>query len=563
MYRHERTAVLDIETTSDHKKIWMAGLYYPECGTSTYVTSSEELDKALRGTDTIVGHNLLGFDLPVLFDVWGFEFYGDVIDTLVLGRLLNPSIEPVYRHVNGKAVSMGSHSLRAWAIRAGGELKDFFEDYDGGLTEDMIEYCLQDCRANWDVFLHIESLLERDGFSRRSADLEHFVREATTEQERNGFCFDFEYACRLHDEHKKSMADIERELQAKFPPIVTERYSTKTGKRLKDHVEVFNVGSRQQVAKRLAELGAKWTRTTPTGKPVVDEKSLEENSNVPEAELVLEYLTLQKRFGMVKSWLDNVDRDGRIHGRVNTCGAITGRMTHSKPNMAQIPSIAEYRQCFTVPEGCKLVGIDASGLELRMLAHYMNDSEYTDLILNGDIHTHNQHAAGLNERSQAKTFIYAFLYGAGDAKIGAITGGGAEAGAALKRKFLRSLPALERLLRKVGRLAERDGMLPGLDGRKVLVRSEHAALNTLLQSAGAIVMKEALRIATEWLNEHDIPYKLVAQVHDEFQVEAPEDYAEVVGQAFRDAIRKAGESLELRCPLDGEYQIGTNWSETH
>jgi len=392
MYRHERTAVLDIETTSDHKKIWMVGLYYPEHGTSMYTTNSEELGKALRDIDAIVGHNLLGFDLPVLEDVWGYTFNGTVIDTLVLGRLLNPSIEPVYRNVNGKAVSMGSHSLRAWAIRAGGELKEFFEDYDGGLTEDMIEYCLQDCRANWDVFLHIESLLERDGFSRRSADLEHFVREATTEQERNGFCFDFAHACDLHDSHKSRMSHIERELQVKFPPIVTERYSTKTGKRLKDHVEVFNVGSRQQVAKRLSSLGAKWTRTTPTGKPVVDEKSLEENAHVPEAALVLEYLTLQKRFGMVKSWLDNVDRD-------------TGRMTHSKPNMAQIPSIAEYRQCFTVPDGHKLVGIDASGLELRMLAHYMNDPEYTDLILNGDIHTHNQHAAGLSERAQAKTFI--------------------------------------------------------------------------------------------------------------------------------------------------------------
>lgn len=571
MYR-QKYAVLDIETNTSHDTIWMAGLYFPESGTSTHVTSSAALYEALSDTECIIGHNLLGFDIPVLKRVWDFEFGGEVRDTLVMGRLFNPSIETVYRHINGKPVSMGAHSLRAWAIRAGGELKSFFdtEDFDGGLTQEMIDYCLQDCRSNWDVYQYLVKELEDAGFSQRSIELEHFVREATTEQEQNGFYFDFNKACSLYANHTDRMAEIEHELQELFPPIVTERYSEKTGKRLKDHVEVFNVGSRQQVAKRLSTLGAKWTRQTPTGKPVVDEVSLKENSHIPQAALVLEYMTLQKRVGMLKSWIDNVQDDDRIHGSVNTCGAVTGRMTHSKPNLAQVPSSDEndpstwgYRECFTVPEGHKLVGVDASGLELRMLAHYMNDSDYTELILNGDIHTYNQNAAGLDTRPQAKTFIYAFLYGAGDAKIGSITGGGAKEGAALKAKFLESLPALEQLLSKVDRLATRHGSLPGLDGRRVLVRSSHAALNTLLQSAGAIVMKEALRIATLWLREHSIPYKLVAQVHDEFQIEAPEDYALVVGQAFRDAIVKAGESLELRCPLDGEYKIGKTWRETH
>ena len=278
--------------------------------------------------------------------------------------------------------------------------------------------------------------------------------------------------------------------------------------------------------------------------------------------MVLQYMTLQKRVGMLKSWIDAVKDDGRIHGRVNTCGAVTGRMTHSSPNMAQIPSESDYRTCFIVPEGNKLVGIDASGLELRMLAHYMKDSDYTDLILHGDIHTYNQNAAGLPSRNDAKTFIYAFLYGAGDAKIGSIVGGGAAEGNKLRTKFLKALPSLNALILRVQRIAS-SGTLPALDGRRVRVRSEHAALNTLLQSAGALVMKRALVIAIDKLNNYNYPYKLVAQVHDEFQVEVPEEYAERVGVVFRNAIREAGRQYDMRCPLDGEYQIGDSWAETH
>jgi DNA polymerase I-like protein with 3'-5' exonuclease and polymerase domains len=379
---------------------------------------------------------------------------------------------------------------------------------------------------------------------------------------RNGFAFDFDTACGLYRDHEQRMREIEAELQAVFPPIVEERWSEKTGKRLKDRVTPFNVASRQQVAERLSAKGAVWNDTTPSGKPKVDETTLKQNEHVPEAVLVLEYLTLQKRYGMLKSWLDAVQDDGRIHGRVNTCGAVTGRMTHSSPNMAQIPSDSLYRQCFVVPEGSKLVGIDASGLELRMLAHYMNDAEYTDLILNGDIHTYNQEAAGLETRAQAKTFIYAFLYGAGDAKIGSIVGGSSRKGAQLKDRFLDKLPSLSMLINKVARHGV-IGSLPGLDGRRVLIRSEHAALNTLLQSAGAIVMKQALVIATDKLATYGYPYKLVAQVHDEFQVEVPEEYAQQVGAVFRNAIREAGRQLNLRCPLDGEFNIGNNWAETH
>jgi len=549
MERRNVQVVVDIETNLAHDVIWMAGVYCPATGEATAHYDLESLYNRLSGVDEIIGHNLIGFDLEVLSNVWGFSWNRSVVDTLLLGRLLNPSAD-------------GGHSLKQWALRAGGELKDSFTDFDAGLTPEMVEYCLQDCRANWDVYQYMLQLKDEYGFSDESVALEHEVARITRKQEADGFAFNFPQAAMLHTMHKERMNEIEAELQAVFPPIIEERWSEKTGKQLKSKVTVFNPGSRQQVAERLEEKGAVWKKFTETGKAKVDETTLAE-LEIPEAKLVLEYLTLSKRLGMLKSWLDAVKEDGRIHGRVNTCGAVTGRMTHSAPNMAQIPSESQYRECFIVEPGNKLVGIDASGLELRMLAHYMRDEKYTDLILNGDIHTYNQKAAGLPSRNDAKTFIYAFLYGAGDAKIGSIIGGDGDQGRRLKGNFLRRLPSLAKLLDKVARLAGRDGKLQGLDGRQVWVRSEHAALNTLLQSAGAIVMKQALVIATKKLADYGYPYTLVAQVHDEFQVEVPEEYAERVGICFRNAIRQAGRDLGLRCPLDGEYQIGDNWSQTH
>jgi DNA polymerase I-like protein with 3'-5' exonuclease and polymerase domains len=203
-----------------------------------------------------------------------------------------------------------------------------------------------------------------------------------------------------------------------------------------------------------------------------------------------------------------------------------------------------------------------------MLAHYMQDENYVKTVTEGsskdgtDVHTVNQKAAGLETRDQAKTFIYAFLYGAGDAKIGSIIGGSARDGERLKTRFLKGTPALQRLRDKVASYASK-GFVPGLDGRKVWVRSEHAALNSLLQSAGAIVMKKALVILEGNLRKSQVPHKFVANVHDEWQIETSPEFAEQVGKAAVDAIRQAGVVYNLRCPLDGEYKIGKNWKETH
>jgi len=541
---------LDIETTLDHSTIWCA-VTKVKNDIQVHTTAST-LQKVLNDAHKIIGHNLIGFDVGVLDRVWNVHISRDtVVDTLYLSRLYNPSQD-------------GGHSLRNWGTILGGTGKLDFTDYDGGLSDEMIEYCIADVELTEQVHKWLELQLHSEGFSQQSIDLEHRVGWLVTEQERNGFKLDCDNAEQLMMDLMFEMNNIEASLQDIFPPIVEERWSEKTGKQLKDKVTVFNPGSRKQIAERLQGLGVKFDKKTEKGNIIVDEKVLE-GIDRPEAKAVARYMMLQKRVAQIDSWLKSVKDDGRVHGRVITNGAVTGRMTHQAPNMAQVPAVSapfgpECRRCWTVEDGNVLVGIDASGLELRMLAHYMDDDDYTNEILNGDIHTANQRAAGLASRPLAKTFIYAFLYGAGDAKIGAIVGGNSGTGRRLKERFLHNTPALEELRGRIDRQAQ-SGVLVGLDGRKLRVRSQHAALNTLLQGAGACVMKQALVHLADKLR--NIPHKFVANVHDEWQIETPAHYADTVGRIGVRSIRIAGETLGLQCPLDGEYRVGNNWAETH
>jgi DNA polymerase-1 len=553
---------LDIETNTKHDQIWCC---VTKKGDEVIVwTEARKLNEYLSRDDTIVMHNGISFDAPILNQLWSTKIrLNQCRDTLVMSRLMNPNRE------NG-------HSLAAWGNRLGYP-KIEFSDYDGGLSDEMIQYCIRDVEVLERVYYALEDEKRNYGFSEQSIQLEHEVAAIISRQERRGFRLDVPFTMVLASEFRDKAAAIEQELQQLFPPIVTERISEKTGKRLTDKIEVFNPGSRQQISKRLIDLGWKPTKKTEKGSVIVDEKTLEEISKdaryvskpvlVSVAAKLQEYLLLSKRHSQVQSWLDVVQEDGRVRGKVITNGAVTGRMTHHSPNMAQIPSSSspygeECRQCWTVDDGYKLVGIDASGLELRMLAHYMKDKDYVREVCEGDIHTKNQNAAGLQTRPQAKTFIYAFLYGAGPSKIGAIVGGGAQEGQRLIDSFLDNTPALKALRTKIDGLAEK-GYLPGLDGRKLFVRSAHAALNTLLQGAGAIVMKQSLVLLNKKLQKQKVEAHFVANVHDEWQIEVRADEAELVGQLGVQAIQEAGEVLEMRCPLTGEYRVGNNWKETH
>jgi DNA polymerase I-like protein with 3'-5' exonuclease and polymerase domains len=548
-----RVVFLDIETTTDHNQIHLCVTKDQRSGVVECHRKAETLLKTLEDKPLLVAHNGIFFDFPILNRLWNTKIVPSMcIDTLVMSRLMNPSRE------NG-------HSLAAWGTSLGKEKIDF-KDFDSGWSQEMQDYCVRDVEVLEKVYNALLKEKEQYGFSQDSIELEHQVAIVIAKQERNGFRFDLPTAMVLLAGLKDKMVSIEASLQSIFPPIITERTSEKTGKRLKDDVEVFNPGSRQQIAKRLQEKGWKPTKKTEKGQVIVDESTLA-GVDIPEARAIAEYLLIQKRVAMVESWIESVSNDNRIHGKVITNGAVTGRMTHHSPNMAQVPSVGseygvECRSLFTVEKGYKLVGCDAASLELRMLAHYMKDEQYAREIVEGDIHTKNQTAAGLETRAQAKTFIYALLYGAGPAKIGKIVGGSAAHGQKLIDTFLRNTPSLKRLRDKVEKLSVQ-GSLPGLDGRRLFIRSSHAALNTLLQGAGAIVMKKALVLLDEQLRRYKLDAKFVVNVHDEFQLEVKEEHAQRVGELAVDSIKKSGVVLGLRCPLDGEYKIGDNWCQTH
>ena len=327
----------------------------------------------------------------------------------------------------------------------------------------------------------------------------------------------------------------------------------------------LNLGSRQQVGRHLIHYGWKPEVFTETGRPKVDESTLKD-VDIPEAKLIARYLMLQKRQGQVNSWLDEYNYDtGRIHSRVHTMGTVTHRMSSSNPNLQQVTAKgkeygAEMRALFIVPEDKVLVGADLSGLELRCLAHYMKDDKYTKEIVSGDIHTANQRSTGLDTRDGAKTFIYAFLYGAGDAKIGSIVGGTAKDGNKLKANFLDNTPALKLLRERVSRASDK-GYLKALDGRRVMVKSEHASLNFLLQSAGAIIAKRTWEIFHILADDFD--YKQLGVIHDEIQLECNPDDAEAIGYLVIDAMEATTEYYKLNCPITGTFKIGKNWNETH
>jgi DNA polymerase I-like protein with 3'-5' exonuclease and polymerase domains len=566
---------LDIETTMDHQTIHLCITQDVDTNEVRIWKTPDGLWDYLKQADLIIAHNGISFDFPILNKLWKTKIgLKQAYDTLVVSRLLEPTKE------NG-------HSLDAWGKELGVQKLDYKatwqwmmnrrEEYDGECFDNPVEgllefYCRRDVAVLSRLFNHVGDRLDSQGFSLDCVQLEHQVAAIINKQEKNGFKLDVVHATCLLSDLKLKMGVIYDKMQELYPPYEVERFSEKTGKQLKSETITFNPASRQQIAEKLIGLGWKPTKKTEKGSIIVDEGTLM-GLKYPIAGLLAEYMMLQKRIAQIESWLEVVGSDGRVHGRVITNGAVTGRMTHMKPNMAQIPNSGspygpECRQCWTVEEGNVLVGCDASGLELRMLAHYMKDEKYVKTVTEGsskdgtDVHTVNQKAASLQTRDQAKTFIYAFLYGAGPAKIGSIVGGNSAAGQKLIDAFLKGTPALKRLRDKVSVYAGK-GYVPGLDGRKIWVRSEHAALNSLLQGAGAIVMKKALVIFNDKIKSASWNVQMVANVHDEIQFECKPDIAEEAGKACVQSIREAGIAYNLRCPLDGEYKVGRNWRETH
>lgn len=591
----------------------------------------------LNKADTVVMHNGIKFDIPAIQKVypWFDIQQHKIVDTLVLSRLIYPHLKDLdYRRKNFPMRLSGSHSLEAWGHRLGCHKGEYTGGWDEW-NQDMEDYCLQDLEVTHKLYDH---LCEQNP-SIVAWVIEHMVAWIIARQERHGFWFNEAKAVALYGKLSQRKHELEVQLRERYGFIYKRdgnpvSYSKDTGfsaKKMIPNVQggaqfckvkhvPFNPGSRDDIIAVLTyKHGWKPKEFTDGGKPKVDETSLK-GMSFPTAPLFNEYFLVTKRIGQVaegqKAWLKLVKEDGRVHGSVNTNGAVTGRMTHADPNMAQVPAGYspyghECRECFGVPPGKRQVGADASALELRDLAGYMSKYDkgaYITTVIKGrkedgtEMHTVNRKALGIDSRDDAKTWFYAFIYGAGDEKLGSIllktpeerreywanspsarwiyqqrkeqgrpvTKGQAcmiDRGAKAREDFLTNIPALGALTKAVQEKAKKTGYLIGLDGRKLYVRGQHSALNTLLQSAGAVQMKLALIILDASLQAKGfrpgISYEFVANVHDEWQIECDEEIADEVGRTAVESIRKAGEELGFACPLDGEYKVGRSWAETH
>lgn len=546
-----------------------------------YMSQAEEL----------IGHNIIKFDIPAIKKVYPwFDFKGALTDTLVLSRVIWPDIrdrDMILRRRDPEYPSkfLGSHNLGSWGYRLGVAKSDYEGTWEEW-NQEMHDYCEQDAR----VTLALYDKIQEKRLDPRCFWLEHEVAKILQEQETHGIKFDVDAAtdlygrlCGRRDELTTILADLfpDWEVRTPFVPKANnKRLGYEKGVATEKVKTVqFNPNSRDHIAFCLKEkYGWDPQEYTPEGKPRVDEVVLG-RLDYPEAKLLAENFLLTKRIGQLaegnNSWL-KLERLGRIHGSVNTNGAVTGRMTHAYPNMAQVPSTRalygrECRALFMADPGDVLVGCDADALELRCLAHYMalfDDGAYVDVVLNGnkddgtDVHSRNAAILGCS-RDDAKTWFYAFIYGAGNKKLGSILGGSSKIGGESKKEFFKALPALDSLVGAVrGTVSER-GHLVGLDGRPLYIRSQHAALNTLLQSAGAVIMKQALVILHGDIKAYNLPAHFVANVHDEWQLTVQKDKADEVGRRAVDAIRATTGELKLRCPMDAQYCVGTNWAETH
>lgn len=565
----------------------------------------------IREATLIVGHNVIKFDIPALKKIYpGLQLKSNVqyYDTLVVSRVMWPEIEPIdaakFSHIPRKY--FGRHSLAAWGERLGvskidfkaeskkdsDEVKDVWEKW----TQTMQTYCEGDVEVSTRLYEYL-SCQELDS---RCQKLEHEFALVMAQQETFGFPFNEKAAYALVNTLKARRSELEDELQTTFPPIEKERWSEKTGKQLKTEVTVFNAASRTQISQRLTAKYPEITfESTEKGKPKVDDDVLELlGQKYPEAKLLAEYQLFNKRLGQIaegkEAWLNHcrIYNDGRIHGEVLTNACISGRCSHKRPNMAQVPSVghafgAECRALFYAPDGWLLVGADASGLELRALGSwlaYFDEGEYARLVSTEgfDIHTYNAKLFGIYDgvgeiskatRDLSKRLIYCILYGGGAKKTGSIISPDESIDTQYKQgkktidTFYRNLPAIKKLKDLIEDRITQRGYLTGIDGRRLQIRSKHSALNQLLQSTGALLMKKATIILYQTLENrqlfHGKDWGFSAFVHDEWQILAKQNLVDSVAQAAVESIEEAGRYFELKCPFTGEYRIGKNWQETH
>jgi DNA polymerase I len=506
----------------------------------------------LATADVLIGHNILFYDIPVIRKLYPFYTFAAarIIDTLITTRLIWPK-EKLYdmdaeQYTQVPTKLRGSASLKAWGYRLSDykiEFKDFKE-----YSEDMLAYCVQDVSVTTKLLQHIQ----KQTCPEPALKLEHDFALAIEKQIRSGFPFDVDACLDLVDDLRTKQAVLEADLKELFPPKKIETvFVPKVNNASRGYVkgqpftkvmhEEFNPGSRQQIVDRLqTKYGWVPTKATEKGNPILDDDVLSALP-YPEAKPLAEYMLIKKRLGQIadgnNAWLKLVnDETGCMHGDVITNGCITGRCAHRNPNMGQVPAgYSDYgkecRSLFHAPEGWTLIGVDAKALELRCLAGYLahwDDGEYARVVTDEsiDIHVFNQKMFGVETRDIAKRLLYGIAYGCGALKAGTIIDPNEKdeivlrnLGSAAINSFMKGIPALKKLKDKIANNIAARGYLIGLDGRPLFCRSDFKGLNVLLQSSGALIMKQVVielhkkMYDLGYIYGHD--WQQHAMVHDE------------------------------------------------
>ena len=540
--------------------------------------------KFLGEADELWGHNVVGYDCEAIKElVPDWTYKGKLFDTLILSRLFFTDI--LSRDFETKPANMpaqlyGRHSLEAWGHRLGIHKSEFGKTLDGDwstYTPEMLEYCAQDVLVSVQVCKMFEPKLEQ---YKDCIETEHRIALLMAWQEREGFPFDVAAAQVLESNLRTELDNISDEMRDTFLFVDGGLFTPKRGNTTRGYVEgaamcrlkEFSPTSRDHIAWAFETFrGWEAKERTPSGRAKIDDTVLKE-IGTPEALKFSRILELQKHLGQLSdgknAWL-KLERSGRVH---HSCvlNTNTGRQAHMRPNLAQVPSASEYRALFGPGEGRVQVGADASGLELRCLGHYLSSfdsGKFAKEVVEGDIHTVLSEIYGTT-RKAGKGVTYCLIYGGGNSKLGltagASKGKAASKGKEIRNKIMADLTGFADLTKAIQERAAATDTLRGLDGRPIRLQNKHhAALNYLLQSAGAVICKQWVIRSYELLDEAGIDYWPLAFVHDEMQISVPPSHAQQAGELITYAMKDVERSVKFRCALDSEFKVGANWSECH
>ena len=554
----------------------------------------------LATADVLIGQNILFYDIPVIRKLYPFYTFAAarIIDTLITTRLIWPK-EKLYdmdteQYTQVPPKLRGSASLKAWGYRLS-DYKISFKDFKE-YSEEMLAYCIQDVNVTTKLFEHTQ----KQTCSEAALKLEHDFALAIEKQIRSGFPFDVDACLDLVDDLRTKQATLEANLKELFPPKKIETvFIPKVNNASRGYIkgqpftkvmhEEFNPGSRQQIVDRLqTKYGWVPEKSTEKGNPMLDDDVLSALP-YPEAKSLAEYMLIKKRLGQIadgnNAWLKLVnDETGCMHGDVVTNGCITGRCAHRNPNMGQVPaSYSEYgKECrglFHAPDGWTLIGVDAKALELRCLAGYLaywDGGEYARVVTDEsiDIHVFNQKMFGVETRDIAKRLLYGIAYGCGALKAGTIIDPNEknelvlrELGSTAINSFMKGIPALKELKNRIANNIAARSYLIGLDGRPLFCRSDFKGLNVLLQSSGALIMKQ---VVIELHNKmYDLGYiyghdwQQHGFIHDEIQVSCPPAMVDTLTTVALESFPASQQFFNFQCPIEGDAHVGYSWDQTH